>query len=47
MIQWLDLYAFTAEGLGSIPGGRTKIPQVAWYSQKKKIMLIWGNLGAC
>ena len=42
MIQWLDLYAFTAEGLGSIPGGRTKIPQVAWYSQKKKKSCLFG-----
>ena len=36
VVQWLDLCAFTAEGLSSIPGGRTKIPQVSWYSQKKK-----------
>ena len=46
MIQWLDLCAFTAEGLGSIPGGRTKIPGVAWYSQKKKSCLFgvtWGH----
>ena len=23
-------------GLGSIPGGETKIPQAAWHSQEKK-----------
>ena len=36
MIQWLGLGAFTAEGTGSIPGWRTKIPQAAWCGQKKK-----------
>ena len=25
------------EGLGSIPGQGTRIPQVLWYSQKKSI----------
>ena len=28
-VQWLGLCAFTAEGLGSIPGQETKIPQAA------------------
>ena len=32
MVQWLGLRALTAEGLDSIPGWGTKIPQ----SQKKK-----------
>ena len=27
MVQWLGLRASTAEGLGSIPGRGTKIPQ--------------------
>ena len=36
MVQWLRLSACTAMGLGSILGQRTKIPQVAWCSQKKK-----------
>ena len=31
--QWLKHYAFTAEGMGSIPGQGTKIPQTTWYSQ--------------
>ena len=30
VVQWLRLHGFTAEGLGSTPGGGTKIPQVAW-----------------
>ena len=29
VVQWLGLLAFTAEGLGSIPGWRTKIPRGA------------------
>ena len=33
-VQWLRLHAFIAEGVGSIPGRVTKIPQAAWYSQK-------------
>ena len=28
--QWLGLHAFTAEGLGSILGWGTKIPQAEW-----------------
>ena len=35
-IQWLGLGTFTAEGLGSIPGGGTKISQAMWSSKKKK-----------
>ena len=34
-IQWLGLCAFTAEDVRSIPGGETKIPQAAWFSQEK------------
>ena len=34
MVWWLGLWALTAEGLGSIPGGETKIPQVVWYGQQ-------------
>ena len=34
VVQWLRLGAFTAEGLGSIPGQRTKIPQAMQPSQK-------------
>ena len=35
-VQWLGLCAFTARGLGSIPGWGTKIPQAMQRSQKKK-----------
>ena len=35
-VQWLGLRAFTAESWGSIPGHRTKTPQVTQHSQKKK-----------
>ena len=37
-VQWLGLYAFTAEGEGpsSVPGRETKIPQALWYDQKKE-----------
>ena len=34
--QWLALCTFSAEGLGSIPGQGTKIPQDVHYSKKKK-----------
>ena len=34
-VQWLGPCAFTAEGLGSIPGLGTNIPQAAQHSQKK------------
>ena len=30
-VQWLGLQAFTAEGVGSIPGWGTKIPQAVWH----------------
>ena len=35
-VQWLRSHAFTAEGPGSIPGGRTKIPQVPRHSQENQ-----------
>ena len=35
-IQWLRLCTLTAEGLGSIPGQGTKIPQAMRHGQKKK-----------
>ena len=31
VVQWLGLQAFTAEGLDSIPGPGTKIPQAAQH----------------
>ena len=34
-VQWLGLCAFTAEGLGSIPGRGTKIPQAARRGQNQ------------
>ena len=36
MVQWLGLHAFTAEGMGSIRGRGTKIPQAVRYGQKGK-----------
>lgn len=30
MVQWSGLLTFTANGVGSIPGQGTKIPQAAW-----------------
>ena len=36
MVQWLGLHAFTAEGMGSIPGRGTKILQATWAATKKK-----------
>ena len=36
MAQWLGLRALTAEGLGSIPGRGTKMPQAARRGKKKK-----------
>ena len=37
VVQWLGLCASTTGGMGSIPGGGTKIPHAAWCGQKKKI----------
>ena len=34
--SWLELYAVTVEGLGSIPGQGTRIPQAVRRGQKKK-----------
>ena len=36
VVQWLGLCAFTAEGMGSIPGQGTKILQAVWCDQKEK-----------
>lgn len=36
VVQWLELYAFTAEDLGSVCRQGTKIPQAIWYSRRKK-----------
>ena len=36
VVQWLELCAFTAKGLGAIPGWGTKIPQAAQCSQNQK-----------
>ena len=42
-VQQLQPLTFTAEGLGSIPGQGTKIPQATWLGKKKKKAngLIW------
>ena len=34
VVQCLGLCAFTAEGLGLIPGWGTKVPQPMWHRQK-------------
>ena len=44
VVQWLGLRALTAEGPDSLPGRRTKIPQVSGSSQKI-IMIILMTLG--
>ena len=36
MVQWLGLSALTAEGLGSIPGWGTKMPQAVQPKKKKE-----------
>ena len=36
VVQWLELGAFTAEGLCSIPGWGAKIPQAEWPKKRKK-----------
>ena len=36
VVQWLGLRAFTAKGLGSIPGSGTKILQATWCGQINK-----------
>ena len=36
MVQLLGFHAFTSEGPGSEPGQRTKNPEAAQHSQKKK-----------
>ena len=50
VVQRLRLSTFIAMGLGSIPGRRTKIPQVAWCSQKIKIKVgvitVWKKRGS-
>ena len=35
-VQWLGLHAFTAEGMGSIPGRGTKIPHASQCGQNLK-----------
>ena len=37
VVQWLGLSAFTAKGVGLIPGQGTKIPQAAWRGRNKQI----------
>lgn len=36
VVQWLELYAFTAKDLGSVCGRGTKIPRAICCSQRKK-----------
>ena len=41
MVQWLELCAVTAEGLGSIPGQGTKILQAVQGAPPKKSNIIF------
>ena len=43
VVQWSGLWAFTAEGPGSITGRGTKIPQASWLGHKNKEMNILGD----
>lgn len=46
MVQWFGFHTSTAEGMGSITGGRTMISHAAQYGQKRKkgfLKLLWGN----
>ena len=36
VILWLRLHASNAGGVGSTPGGGTKIPHAVWCSQNRK-----------
>ena len=40
MVQWLELWALSAEGVYSVSGLGTKISQDAWHGQKKKKRLV-------
>ena len=40
-VQWLGLWAFTAEGSGSIPGWRTKIPKPCGIAPPEKKNNVW------
>ena len=44
VVQWLELQTFTAEGVGSVPGWGTKIPQAMQCSQKKSSQRKLGTL---
>ena len=35
-VKWLRLHASSAEGMGSTPSWRIKIPYASWHGQKKK-----------
>ena len=41
MVQWLGVCAFTAKGLGLIPGHGTKIPQATKQKNKNKKIYIY------
>ena len=36
MVQWLELLASTAMGMGSIPDQGTEVRQAAWHGQNRK-----------
>ena len=43
VVQWLGFSAFTAEGLGSIPGWGTEIPQAVWRGLKRKTGVLFNT----
>ena len=40
VVQWLRVHSSNARGVGSIPGGGTKILHAAWPKQKKNQLSI-------
>ena len=44
-VQWLALHAFTAKGLGSIPGQGTKIPPAVVWPKEKCLQIINAGKG--
>ena len=48
MVQWLELNAFTAESLDSVPGqGKDPTGHVAWAKKKKTTSLLKIDVGMC
>ena len=50
VVQWIRFHAYTAVGMGSIPGLGTKIPDATQHDQKKKkshVRNVDSPLGCC